>query len=72
VTALAERGVFDVLEAAAYLHMGENAIRDLLKKGELVGWRTQGPNRGDWRISKAAADEWIAQQEARGRTEVGR
>ena len=65
-----ERGVFDVPEASAYLHINVNEIRRLLKVGELRGWRTQGPNRGDWRISKSAADEWIATQEARGQIEL--
>ena len=65
-----ERAVFDVLEAGNYLHMGENEVRRLLKTGELRGWRTRGPNRGDWRISRTAADEWIAAQEQRGALEV--
>lgn len=62
--------VLGVNAVARYLSTNPKAIRRMLQTGELVGWRTAGPNRGDWRVSKAACDEWIATQEARGRLEV--
>jgi excisionase family DNA binding protein len=69
VTTLQERGVFGMAEVCEYLHCGPDEIRRLVMSGELRGWRTRGLM-GDWRISKAAADEWIALQEERGRMEL--
>ena len=57
-----ERAVFTVPEASHYLALKEDSIRDLLRRKELAGWRTRGPNRGDWRVSRAACDEWIERQ----------
>jgi excisionase family DNA binding protein len=65
-----DRAVFNMTEACTYLRTNRNLVVQLLRTGELSGWRTQGPNRGDWRISRAACDEWIAQQEERGRKEL--
>jgi hypothetical protein len=66
-----EPQVFDVHQAAVYIHLSPNKVRELLKVGGLPGWRTLGPNRGDWRTTRAACDDWIADQEERGRMEVG-
>ena len=71
-TPMVERGVFTLAEVSAYLNLNHVEIRRLLRVGELTGWRTLGPNRGDWRISRAAADEWIALQEERGRQELAK
>lgn len=60
-----EPAVFTLKGAATYLHSNEKDVRRWLLTGELVGWRTKG-TLGDWRISKRACDEWIAQQEAKG------
>lgn len=71
MTSLRERGVFDAVEAAEYLHINVKDLRKMLQRREIPNWRTGGPDRGDYRISKAAADEWIAQQEERGEQEAG-
>lgn len=65
-------GVFTASECATYLCINADEVRRLLKVGELKGWRTQGVDRGDWRISRAAADEWIALQEERAIQEATR
>jgi excisionase family DNA binding protein len=57
-----ERAVFTVGEASTYLALKEDTIRAMLRRKELVGWRTLGANRGDWRVSRAACDEWIERQ----------
>jgi excisionase family DNA binding protein len=54
--------VFNVSDAATYLHMGLNEVRTKLKTGELVGWSTAG---GHWRVSQRACDEWIERMEGR-------
>jgi excisionase family DNA binding protein len=64
-----EPAVFDVKQAAAYIHVNADEVRRLLKVGELTGWRTLG-TRGDWRLSRATCDEWIALQVERGRLEL--
>lgn len=66
---LVERGVFDLAEGSDYLHLNATELRHKLQTGEIPGWRTGGAS-GHWRLSKAAADEWIALQEERGRMEV--
>jgi excisionase family DNA binding protein len=71
MAAVVEPQVFDVNQAAVYIHVSANQVRDWLKAGVIPGWRTLGPNRGDWRVSKKACDDWIALQEERGRMEVG-
>jgi excisionase family DNA binding protein len=70
MAAVVEPEVFDVAQASAYMHLNQDGVRDLLKTGELAGWRTLGPNRGNWRIRRATCDEWIALQEERGRMEL--
>lgn len=59
--------VFDVAEAAQYLHIGLNAVRTLLGDGQLVGYRTA--HRGAWHISRHACDEYVARMEQRSRAE---
>jgi excisionase family DNA binding protein len=67
VTTEITHAVFDLKEAADYLHSNPKYVRRWLQAGELAGWRTEGRH---WRISRAACDQWITDQEERGRMEV--
>ena len=62
--------VLGAQEAAAYLRVGVNRMRDMLQTGEIEGWRGDGERR--WSVSRAALDRYIARQEGRdGLTVIG-
>ena len=60
-----EVAVYGLLRAAKYIGSGRDQLRDMLRTGELLGWRTHGSERklGAWRVSKAELDRWIERQE---------
>ena len=54
-----EPAVIGLEGVAAYLKINHNEVSRMLRAGELASWR-QGKH---WRVSIAACDRWIAEQE---------
>lgn len=72
--ALADRGVFSLPEAKDYAHLHlETArelclvgVREMREDGHVTdGWECWTVGRGEWRVSKASIDRWIADQALR-------
>ena len=57
-------GVFGLEQAAQYLAISRNTVREMCRDGQIEAWKTPG---GHWRISRQACDRWVSIQEARAR-----
>jgi excisionase family DNA binding protein len=61
-------GLLTVHEAAELLGQDEQTVRELLRRGELRGFKGgRGGVTSPWRIRQAAIDEHIAMREAAAR-----
>lgn len=58
LTTTEEKAVMTPLELAEYLNIGKNKAYDMLRKGEIKGWRIGGT----WRVSKIAVDLYIKEK----------
>lgn len=58
---IVQPAVFTRQQAARYIGLEPERVRQMLVSGELKGYRTL-VTYGNWRVTRASCDEWIAEQ----------